>query len=88
VPMRDDVLEVHVNGQPAGVRLWDPYVIEITEQVREGTNELALSVTNTLTNLLNATPRPSGLAGPPAIVPHASFTFDLAALAAGEKADG
>jgi hypothetical protein len=88
VPMRDDVLEVHVNGQPAGVRLWDPYVIEITDQVREGTNELALSVTNTLTNLLNATPRPSGLAGAPTIVPHASFTFDLAALAAAEQADG
>jgi hypothetical protein len=88
VPMRDDVLEVHVNGKPAGVRLWDPYVVEITDVVRTGTNEIALSVTNTLANLLNAVARPSGLAGAPAIVPHASFTFDLAAPTAAERADG
>jgi hypothetical protein len=88
VPMRDDVLEVHVNGAPAGVRLWDPYVVEITDQVQPGGNELALSVTNTLANLLNGLDRPSGLAGRPRVVPHASFTFDLGVVAATERADG
>jgi alpha-L-rhamnosidase len=88
VPMRDDVAEVHVNGAPAGVRLWDPYMVEITEHVRPGTNELSISVTNTLANLLNAAPRPSGLAGPPTIVPHASFAFDLGALTTAEQTDG
>jgi hypothetical protein len=87
VPMRDDVLEVHVNGAPAGVRLWDPYVVELTG-LHAGTNELAISVTNTLTNLLNAVARPSGLAGAPRIVPHASFTFDLGALTSAELTDG
>jgi hypothetical protein len=88
VPMRDDVLEVQVNGAPAGVHLWDPYVAEITEHIRPGSNEIALSVTNTLANLLNGTARPSGLAGPPSIVPHASFAFDLGELTAAERTDG
>jgi hypothetical protein len=68
VPMRDDVLEVEVNGRPAGVRLWDPYAVEVTGLLRPGPNELALRVANTPANLLNATPRPSGLAGRPRLV--------------------
>jgi len=88
VPMNDDVLEVHVNGTPAGVRLWDPYVVELTEHLHPGTNEVAISVTNTLANLINAVDRPSGLAGVPRIVPHASFTFDLGALTSAEASDG
>jgi hypothetical protein len=88
VPMRDDVLEVHVNGAPAGVRLWDPYVVELTDHLHAGTNELAISVTNTLANLINAVDRPSGLAGAPRLVPHASFTFDLGALTSAEVTDG
>jgi hypothetical protein len=65
VPMRDDVLEAEVNGRPAGVRLWDPYQVEVTGMLRPGPNEVALRVANTPANLLNATPRPSGLAGRP-----------------------
>jgi hypothetical protein len=87
VPTRDDVVEVHVNGEPAGVRLWDPYVVEITDHIRQGTNEIALSLTNTLANLINASPRPSGLAGAPTIVPHASFIFDLERLSTVEGTD-
>ena len=68
VPMRDDVLEVEVNGQAAGVRLWDPYQLEVTGLLRPGPNELALRVANTPANLLNGTPRPSGLAGAPRLV--------------------
>jgi hypothetical protein len=65
VPMRDDVLEVEVNGRSAGVCLWDPYSVDVTEVVRPGRNELALVVANTPANLLNGTARPSGIAGPP-----------------------
>jgi hypothetical protein len=68
VPMGDDVLEVEVNGGKAGVRLWDPYVVEVTGLLRPGPNELALRVANTPANLLNATARPSGLAGRPRLV--------------------
>jgi hypothetical protein len=71
----------------AGVRLWDPYVVEVTDQLREGENEVALAVTNTLANLLNGVDRPSGLAGAPTLVAHAAFAFDLRTLAS-ERADG
>ncbi|MFN2490336.1 MAG: glycosyl hydrolase [Actinomycetota bacterium] len=65
VPMRDDVLEVEVNGHAAGVCLWDPYEVEVTDLVRPGRNEVALRVANTPANLLNGVRRPSGLAGTP-----------------------
>jgi hypothetical protein len=85
VPIRDDVLEVHVNGVPAGVRLWDPYVVDITEHLHPGRNDLSIAVTNTLANLLNGVARPSGLNGAPSIEPHATFEFDLTAV---EKSPG
>ena len=75
--MDDDVLEVLVNGQPAGVRLWAPYQIEITELLHSGENTLELRVANTLVNLLERVERPSGLAGAPKLVPYRVFTFDL-----------
>ena len=67
-PMFDDVLEVEINGQVAGVRLWDPYGIDVGEFVRAGENEVALRVANTPANLLNGAPRPSGIAGAPRIL--------------------
>jgi alpha-L-rhamnosidase len=77
VPMRDDCLEVTVNGHPAGVFLWDPYVADVTGLLHDGENELELRVANTLSNMLNADRRPSGLAGPPRIVTHREFVFRL-----------
>lgn len=68
VPMRDDVLEIEINGQPAGIRLWDPYVADITDFAREGRNDLTLRVSNTLANLLYGVSRPSGLAGTPRLL--------------------
>ena len=75
----DDVLEVVVNGQSAGVRLWAPYAVEVTDLLRPGENVLELRLANTLVNLLEAVQRPSGLAGAPRLVPYAPFTFDLPA---------
>jgi hypothetical protein len=69
VPTVDDAVEVFVNGSCAGVRLWDPYEIDVTELVRTGTNEIEVRVSNTPANLLNGERRPSGLAGPPVLVP-------------------
>jgi hypothetical protein len=67
VPMVDDVLEVDLNGETVGVRLWDPYVVDLSA-ARVGENQLALRIANTPANLLNGTLRPSGLAGPPRLV--------------------
>jgi len=71
----DDTLEVLVNGQRAGVRLWEPYQMELTEFLEPGSNTLELRVANTPINLLEAVPRPSGLAGPPRLVPYRPVTF-------------
>jgi hypothetical protein len=65
VPVIDDVIDVEVNGRAAGVRLWDPYVVDITELVSPGPNEVVVRVANTPANLLNGVARPSGLSGRP-----------------------
>jgi hypothetical protein len=75
--MEDDVLEVLVNGQSAGVRLWNPYQVEITDLLKSGENMLELRVANTLVNLLEKVERPSGLAGSPKLIPYRTFTFEL-----------
>jgi hypothetical protein len=76
--MADDTLEVIVNGRRAGVRLWEPYEIELTDHLQPGENFLELRVANTLINLLEAVPRPSGLAGAPKLVPYRKVTFSFA----------
>lgn len=75
--MQDDVLEVLVNGQSAGVRLWSPYEMEITNLLKSGENVLELRVANTLANLFEAVERHSGIAGAPKLVPYTNFEFDL-----------
>jgi len=62
------VLEVTVNGQAAGVRLWPPFSVEVTDQAVPGENALELRVANTAINLLSAEPRPSGLRAAPRLV--------------------
>jgi hypothetical protein len=76
--MHDDVLEVVVNGEQAGVRLWAPYGLDITHFLRAGENRIELRVANTLVNLLEGTERLSGLADAPRLVPHREFRFSLA----------
>jgi hypothetical protein len=65
--------EVHVNGQPGGVRIWSPYRFDLTGLVRDGVNQLTVTVFNTLGPLLDDTSptagvyagqRVSGLLGP------------------------
>jgi hypothetical protein len=68
VPMHDDVLEVEINGESAGVRLWDPYLFDISRLVRGGRIEVVLRVANTLANLLYGVTRPSGLGGAPRLL--------------------
>lgn len=45
-----ETAEVFVNGESAGVRICPPYRVEITNQLTDGGNELAIEVTNTLGN--------------------------------------
>ncbi|HEU5102855.1 MAG TPA: glycosyl hydrolase, partial [Roseiflexaceae bacterium] len=75
--MGDDALEVLVNGQSAGVRLWAPYAIEISDLLRPGENTLELRVANTLVNMIEATQRPSGIAGAPRLVAYRRVEFTV-----------
>jgi hypothetical protein len=65
--------EVHVNGELVGIRIWSPYVFDLTDHLRPGENELHVSVYNTLGPYMKAiSPTPfvfpgqtvSGLLGP------------------------
>jgi hypothetical protein len=85
IPMVDDVVEVVVNGEVAGVCLWDPYVVEVTGRVRPGRNDLELRVANTAANLIGGSDRPSGLAGPPRLVAHREFRFAVPVAAREER---
>jgi hypothetical protein len=80
--MTDDVLEVVVNGERAGVRLWAPYEVDITDLARPGENTLELRVANTLINLLEAVPRLSGLAGAPEVALYEHFDLALSPVPA------
>ena len=53
--------EVSLNGEAVGYRLWAPYVMDVTEYVKEGKNRLSIAVTNSLANHYTETRLPSGL---------------------------
>jgi hypothetical protein len=74
----DDVLEVLVDGEPAGVRLWEPYGVDITERLAGRSSfVLGLRVANTAANMLGGTVRPSGLRGAPRLVIRRPVRIDL-----------
>lgn len=56
-----DVLEVDVNGRFVGTCLWNPYVLDISDYIMEGKNEITLRVVNTVMNILEGTRNKSGL---------------------------
>ena len=58
-----DCVEIVVNGKSAAVRLWEPWEADITDLVKPGSNELAIRVTNSMLNFIEANPRHSGLMG-------------------------
>ncbi|MEQ4209915.1 hypothetical protein [Actinopolymorpha sp. B9G3] len=45
--------EVVVNGQPAGVRIWSPYRFDLSGLLRNGANEVEVTVYNTLAPYLD-----------------------------------
>ncbi len=63
-------VEIHINGQPAGVRFAPPWRLELTGRLKAGENHLAILVYNTLANHYATIPTryrgspASGLLGP------------------------
>jgi hypothetical protein len=64
-----ETVEVTVNDESAGIRLWPPYSIDVTDFLKVGENSITLSVSNTAENLLG-TPLISGILGHPRIDIH------------------
>lgn len=60
-----DFAVVHLNGHTLSPRFWSPYRWDVTNLIKDGSNELAVEVTNSLANRYDrAKARPSGLIGP------------------------
>ncbi len=57
----DDLFEVFIDGEPAGTRLWSPYVLNITPFVKSNRFTLIIRVVNTVANLLTRQGKESGL---------------------------
>ncbi|MCC6446340.1 MAG: hypothetical protein IT210_23165, partial [Armatimonadetes bacterium] len=62
-----DIAEVSVNGQAAGIRVWPPYIMEISAACQPGVNRLEVQVTNSMANAYDGLQLPSGLLGPVAL---------------------
>jgi hypothetical protein len=73
-----DVADVSVNGQAFDPLLWSPYRVDVSSALHPGSNEVSVTVTNTLANS-HGDSRPSGLLGPVALRPSVSSTVTLAA---------
>jgi hypothetical protein len=71
-----DVAEVWVNGQKAGVRLWNPYQLDLTQFIHAGENTISVKITNTLINVLEAVEQASGLFNI-SIVPYDRYVFKI-----------
>jgi hypothetical protein len=52
LPECNDAVEVAVNGTTCGVRVWPPYVFDLTPALRPGDDELSIRVANTLGNII------------------------------------
>lgn len=56
-----ELVRVFVNGKEAGMKMWSPYLFDITDIVKEGENELLVEVTNSIANRMYQQNLPSGL---------------------------
>jgi hypothetical protein len=58
-----DPVEVYLNGQPIGTRVWEPYHFDLTGKLKQGSNRLEIRVTNSVANMMFG-PLPAGILGP------------------------
>lgn len=76
LPQCSDAVDVLLNGRSCGVRVWHPYVFDLTSAALPGANELAIRVRNTLGHIIPATyggqrpsaPPTSGLQAAPEVL--------------------
>ena len=58
-----EAIDITVNGTHLGVRLWEPYRIEVGDSLKVGMNDVRIRVWNTLDNLLDLRNMDSGIIG-------------------------
>lgn len=58
-----DILELRINGESCGARVFAPFELDITSCVKHGENSLTVILTNTLLNKLRKVPQMSGIYG-------------------------
>lgn len=63
-----EIAHVYINGKSAGIKMWSPYVFEITEFLQPGKNSIKVEVTNSKANSLSKISLPSGIIGPVQII--------------------
>ena len=54
---------VAINGEFAGARLWSPYEFDITDKIRDGQNEIAITVGSTEENAMTESNKNAGIFG-------------------------
>lgn len=59
-----EIVRVKLNDKDLGVRMWYPYIYDITNSVKAGENTLVIEVTNTLANKICKLNLESGMIGP------------------------
>ncbi|WP_062051187.1 glycosylhydrolase-like jelly roll fold domain-containing protein [Bacillus sp. JCM 19034] len=59
-----EIVELSVNGQKVGVKLWAPYTFEVDSMLQQGINKIELKVTNSKANEMDQIALHSGLIGP------------------------
>lgn len=59
-----DIAHVQINGKSVGVKMWAPYIFDITQFISIGQNTIKIEVTNTIANRICGLKLPSGLLGP------------------------
>jgi hypothetical protein len=73
----EDICEVQINNEKPLILPWHPYNLDVTPYLHNGRNKISLSVTNTLVNILEAEPRPSGLKNRPFIEHQHRYIFEV-----------
>ena len=63
-----DILKIVINGRECAIRLWRPYIADITKYLRNGKNEIKLEVTNTAANIITGKKIPSGILSAPRLI--------------------
>ena len=62
-----DIAELYVDGERVGVRMWSPYVFDLTH-LDAGVHQFEVRVTNSMANEYEGAQRPSGMMGPVRII--------------------